>query len=563
MRPIRTVAAVAAPFESLGTLLSSHRAITRVSLAALSFTLVIVFSQQAPTQAGPEQAPLVPESLLPQNIGMAVATDARLTIPFDESMDPASVESAIQLLPEQRVELSWNDDHTALSLSPERLWRADERYLVVIGESSATADGAALRAAHRYSFTTELAPAVTDFQVRLATTDLPVSAAVANSETPSVRSLPLDISAAADTEAVVDAASQPPTRTAIEVSADTSISIRFSDDMDTADVEEHFAITPEVPGDLSWSEGDLIFTPSERLVAGERYTISVIGAHDQFGNSLGGKGNFSFVVQAGAQLTRTEPALGARDVEPAIVEMWFSAPMDVEATNEAFALTDTSTGELVGGRLNWNEDNTQLVYSPDRPFAGERSFQVVLDAGASDADGNPIVASWKFTTKPGTAVAAQGARSDASTRTAAPSIGAPAPSSTLVGYALNQINAARAAYGFAPLWLDGAMTAVATAHAWDQVSRGYYSHTSLSGQSLYQRLAAGGVGFGAASENQCHYYGKGAEGTLNWCHSAFMAEPYPGQWNHIANILNPKWTRVGVGIGDNGSHVVITWDFAN
>ena len=213
LRPIRTVAAVAAPFESLGTLLSSHRAITRVSLAALSFTLVIVFSQQAPTQAGPEQAPLVPESLLPQNIGMAVATDAQLTIPFDEAMDPATVESAIQVLPEQRVELSWNDDHTALSLSPERLWRADERYLVVIGESSATADGATLRAAHRYSFTTELAPAVTDFQVRLATADLPVSESVANSDVPSVRSLPLDLSVAETAEAETDAASQPPSRT--------------------------------------------------------------------------------------------------------------------------------------------------------------------------------------------------------------------------------------------------------------------------------------------------------------------------------------------------------------
>jgi uncharacterized protein YkwD len=492
---------------------------------------------------------------------MAVATDAQLTIPFDEAMDPATVESAIQVLPEQRVELSWNDDHTALSLSPERLWRADERYLVVIGESSATADGAALRAAHRYSFTTELAPAVTDFQVRLATADLPVSSAMASSDTPSVRSLPLDISAAETTETAADAASQPPTRTATEVSADTAISIRFSDEMDTADVEEHFAITPDVPGDLSWSEGDLVFTPGEPLEAGVRYTISVIGAHDRVGNALGGKGNFSFVVQAGAQLTRTEPALGARDVEPAIVEMWFSAPMDVEATNEAFALTDTSTGELVGGRLNWNEESTQLMYSPDRPFAGERSFQVELGAGAADAEGNPIVASWKFTTKPGTAIA-PGARSDASTRTA-PAIAAPAPSSSLVGYALNQINAARAAYGFAPLWLDGAMTAVATAHAWDQVSNGYYSHTSLSGQSLYQRLAAGGVGFSVASENQCHYYGQSAEATLNWCHSAFMSEPYPGQWNHIANILNPRWTRVGVGIGDNGSHVVITWDFAN
>ena len=53
LRPIRTVrAARSAPFESLGTLLSSHRAVTRVAAAALSFTLIIAFSQQtATTQA--------------------------------------------------------------------------------------------------------------------------------------------------------------------------------------------------------------------------------------------------------------------------------------------------------------------------------------------------------------------------------------------------------------------------------------------------------------------------------------------------------------------------------
>jgi uncharacterized protein YkwD len=42
-----------------------------------------------------------------------------------------------------------------------------------------------------------------------------------------------------------------------------------------------------------------------------------------------------------------------------------------------------------------------------------------------------------------------------------------------------------------------------------------------------------------------------------------MSEPYPGHWNHIANILNPRWTRVGVGIADNGSRVMITWDFTD
>jgi len=533
-------------------LLSRHRAITRVSLAALSFTLVIAFSQQEPIQAGPERAPLLPESLLPQNVGIAVATDDPVILNFDAAMDPASVESAIQLLPEQKVELSWNEDRTAITVAPERLWRTDERYLVVVAESSATAEGDTLRSARRFSFTTETAPTVTDFQVRLVSADLPAVEVMAATDTPSVRSLNLG------TQAAEDAPSQHPSRTAKQVSTSSSISISFTDEMDAADVEAHFAISPEVPGELEWTADKLVFTPTERLEPGARYTISLVGSHDLAGNALGGKGNFSFIVQRGAQLWRTVPTLNASDVEPAAVEMWFSSPMDAEATNEAFTLTDSSTGTVVGGHLNWNEEQTQLIFSPDHAFAGGRAFDVELAAGARDADGNPVESSWTFTSK-----ASVGDTRSTSSGRMSPVVGAPAPSSSLVGYALNQINAARAAYGFAPLALDGGMTAAANAHAWDQVSNGYYSHTSRNGASLYGRLSAHGVGFSAASENQCHYYGRSAADTLNWCHSAFMAEPYPGHWNHIANILNPKWTRVGVGIGDNGSHVVITWDFAN
>jgi uncharacterized protein YkwD len=556
LRPIRTVGAVStALFESLGNLLSSHRTLTRVSLTALSFTLVFAISQQGSTLAGPEQAPLIPESLLPQNVGIAVATDQSITIPFDAAMDPASVESALQVLPEQRVRVSWNEAGTELVLEPERLWRTDERYLVVVGEHARTQDGTAAASARRFSFTTQAAPAVADFQVRLTTADVPAAEPASDATSGA-----LSIDGADRATASSDGA-LPPTRTATDVSATSAVTISFSAEMDQADVEKHFAITPDASGELTWVDNRLVFTPTERLEPGARYTISVIGAHDATGNVLGGKGNFSFIVQPGAQVTRTDPAIGARDVEPATVSMWFSAPMDVDATNEAFALTDTSNGSLVAGLLNWNEAGTQLTYTPDEAFAGGRSFEITLDGGAADLDGNAVTTSWAFSTKAApVAAAAEVSRSGTSARTAIP---APAPASSLVGYALNQINSARAAYGYAPVVLDAGITAVASAHAWDQVNNGYYSHTSLNGASLYQRLSAGGVAYSAASENQCHYYGRSADATLNWCHSAFMAEPYPGHWNHIANILNPRWTRVGVGIADNGSHVVITWDFAN
>jgi uncharacterized protein YkwD len=42
-----------------------------------------------------------------------------------------------------------------------------------------------------------------------------------------------------------------------------------------------------------------------------------------------------------------------------------------------------------------------------------------------------------------------------------------------------------------------------------------------------------------------------------------MVEPYPGHWNHIANILNPKAKRMGVGIATVGGKTIITWNFTD
>ena len=558
MRPIRTALAdqSATTFESLGKLLSSHRAVTRVSLAALSFTIIVALGQQAAPviQAGPEQAPLVPESLLPQSVGVAVASGDAVSVPFESAMDPASVEAALQVLPAQKVELAWNADNTELSIAPERLWRTDERYLVVVAGDAATADGSSIDAARRYAFTTQTAPTVADFQVRLAPSATP-------DEAPQTAAAVAESSRAGDADAgATSDGSQPPTQTATEVSATSAITISFSAGMDAADVEEHFSIAPEVEGDLAWSDGDLVFTPTGRLEPGARYTISVIGGHDRVGNVIGGKANFSFIVQAGAQLTKTQPEADATGVEAATVEMWFSQPMDVEATNKAFALTNTSTGALVGGLLTWNEAGTQLIYTPDAAFAGSTTFEVSLGEGARDADGNAVGTEWTFETK--AAPAAVTTRSATATRSA-PVVPPAGPATSLAGYALNQVNAARAAYGFAPVVLDASISAVASAHAWDQASNGYFSHYGLNGSTRESRLRAGGVSFGWSGENQCYHVGMSEQATLDWCHAQFMAEPYPGHWNHIANILNPNARRMGVGIATVGGRTVITWNFTD
>ena len=557
LRPNRNArAALAASFDSLGTLLSSHRAVTRVALAALSFTFIIAFSQQAPvTRAGPEATPVVPKSLLPQNVGIAVSTDNAVTISFDAAMNPGSVADALQVLPAQPVALSWSENLDQLTIAPERRWRTDESYLLVIGGSARQTDGRAVPKATRYAFTTQTAPTVSDFQVRLAEASVADLKADATAQAKAAAIL--------DADALVPTASHtlPPDTTAEAVSASSAITVSFSQEMDTADVEASFAITPEVPGELTWEDDELVFRPSERLTPGARYTISVIGSHDRTGNVIGGKSNFSFIVQPGAQVTKTQPEADASDVEPTTVDLWFSQPMDVAATNEAFGLTDTSTGELVGGNLTWNDAGTQLVYTPDNAFAGGRTYAVAFDGGAVDADGNSVDTSLSFTTKAAPVIATP--RAQTSVRSTTVVVPPAAPATSLAGYALNQVNAARAAYGFPPIVLDDAISAVASAHAMDQAVNGYFSHTGLNGSTRESRMRAAGISFGWGGENQCYLMGRSEQATLDWCHTQFMAEPYPGQWNHIANILNPNARRMGVGIATVGSTTVITWDFAD
>ena len=566
MRSIRTAkaAVAAAQFESLGHLLSSHRGITRVSLAALSFIVLTALSQQSPAQAGPESAPSIPDSLLPQNVGLAVATDASITIPFGAPMDPTSVESALQIMPSQDVRLGWNEDRSTLIIHPGRLWRTDERYIVVLSESSSTRDGMTLGSPRRFTFTTETAPAVADFQVRLVTGSVEESKAeIAATLSTRTRDLDADPAAHAVDSVPVEpgAASQPPTVTADAVSASSSISIGFSAAMDPDDVESNFTITPAVAGDLSWSGANLVFTPTERLTPGLRYTINLAGAHDRLGNVIGGKTNFSFVVQAGAQVTKTSPEVNGTDVQTDAIAMWFSQPMNADATGGSFKLVDATTGDAVAGKLAWNAEETQLTFTPAAKLAEGRKFVIVLGDGR-DLDDNVVTAKSAFTTH-FTPVAAPVARSTVSTRSAAPVIPPPAPASSLAGYALNQVKAARAAYGFAPVVLDGSISAVAYGHAYDQAVNNYFSHYGLDGSTRETRLRAGGVSFGWSGENQCYLVGRSTQSTLDWCHAQFMAEPYPGQFNHIANVLNPNAHRMGVGIAIVGSKIVIVWDFAD
>ena len=514
-----------APFTSFSRQLRRHKAVTRVVAATTALAIAAAVSAGGSAQAGFNAVLPAPPSILPVNVGVGIASSDAVRVTFPEPMDRDSVESALSIAPVHAVALRWSDDSRSVFVDPQGLWSTDRRYALVVARTARTAGGALLGGPARFSFTTATAPRISDFGVRFVAE--PVGGAAALE--------PGSMEAAG-----------PPPDTASSVSAETSISITFSAPMNRIEVERAFVLSPSVPGIFRWTGTTLTFQPLARLESDARYTVMLIGAHDRAGNALDGDAAFSFTTRPGAQLVQTTPAAGATGVRDGEIVLWFSQPVDPGSV----LLAVSDKGATVAGMVAWNATATQLRFTPSRAFAAGHRFDVALADGAIDADGNAVTAAMSFTTRP----AAQRI-----------SIPATPPSPTLTGYALNQINAARAAFGLSALWLDNAISSVAQAHAADLMANNYFSHTNLQGMKTADRLRAAGLVFGWSGENLCMNNGSGRTTTemLAWCHSEFMSEPYPGYANHIGNILGTHYTRVGVGIAIVGAKTIIVWDFAD
>ena len=449
-------------------------------------------------------------------------------------MDPASVASALEVRPLADVRLVWSGDRRSVSVHPATRWATDERYLIQVDGAAARADGSALEAPVRATFTTQEAPWVTGFVVNLAGDTEPAS------------QVPLEGDLGGSSATSIDQAWT-------DASAATAISLTFSVAMDHASVESAFVLSPAAEGSLDWDGTTLRFHPTGRLAANTRYAVSLAGARDVSGNLLAGDSSFSFITRAEAAILAISPSRGSGGVKGKTVAIQFSLPMATDRATAAFSLIDTGTGRSVPGSVSWDAAGTTLTFTADQSFARGHRFRAALGAGSVDDDGNPVTVDWTFAT------AGPTVRSVRSYTLPPP----PAGTDAMQAYALNQINAARAAYGFAPVALDAAISAVAYAHSYDELVNGYFAHNSLDGTKYYQRLTAAGIQWSVSGENGCWRSGSTVQKTLDWCQSGMMAEPYPGYPNHIANILNPKFHRVGIGIATDGNKVYVTWDYTN
>lgn len=118
---------------------------------------------------------------------------------------------------------------------------------------------------------------------------------------------------------------------------------------------------------------------------------------------------------------------------------------------------------------------------------------------------------------------------------------------------LELLNGERTARGLKPLQPDDRIREVARRHSADMFARGYFAHLNPEGKSPFDRMREAGVRFGAAGENLA------LAPNVEVAHTGLMNSE-----GHRANILNPAYGRVGIGVVDGGLHgKMFTQNFAD
>lgn len=114
--------------------------------------------------------------------------------------------------------------------------------------------------------------------------------------------------------------------------------------------------------------------------------------------------------------------------------------------------------------------------------------------------------------------------------------------------ALDLLNSDRTAHSLAPLRINAQLSKLAENYARDMINRDYFSHTTPEGLSPFDRMRKQNIVFNRAGENLAFNVSVAA------AQQAFMNSP-----GHRANVLDPYYTQVGLGVvnGPNGRVYVV------
>ena len=120
---------------------------------------------------------------------------------------------------------------------------------------------------------------------------------------------------------------------------------------------------------------------------------------------------------------------------------------------------------------------------------------------------------------------------------------------------LVDVNRVRAEAGLAPLAKVEPLDLLALDRSADMAARHYFSHTTPDGIDVFALMEQRGIGYRTAGENLAwNTYGE--EQATGFALQGFLNSP-----PHRANLLNPAFSQVGVGVARDGSKTYFTLVF--
>ena len=194
-----------------------------------------------------------------------------------------------------------------------------------------------------------------------------------------------------------------------DVPLDQPIDLTFSTLMDTASVEAALRLTPVFSHELRWSGAVLAIVPTEPLVAGREYRITIQDdAADVAGVALEGPISLRFeTVATGLDAELLVPADGIDGVAPSTpIAVVFDHAIDPDSVDgDALIVTPAVAGRVAvsaapGDRPSDDGSGRMLVFTPTSPLAANTTFEVELSGDLASvgggSTGEPVT--WSFTT---------------------------------------------------------------------------------------------------------------------------------------------------------------------
>lgn len=464
------------------------------------------------------------------------ATHQPITIDFSQPMNRTSVQASLTITPVTKVDLAWDADSRSLSVSPATAWSADTYYAIVVAKGARDRDGVALDSPVRAIFVTAPAP---EGQISAETT--------------------------ADAKVVTDSA--------FDLTFDVPVTVDS--------VRAALTISPAVPGTLAAGDtGDtsstFTFTPASALAVNATYTISVGGGVvDGSGNEAAPVLPLTFHTVSAPAVVRFRPFAGTTGVDPsAAVSVRFTMPMNTSATAAAFSVT--AAGKRVTGSTRWAENDTVLVLTPSSKLPYGAKVVASVSAAARSKAGTPIAAAAQASF---TVMAKPTAKSGTTRRTVPISTGGSAvggaPWYAAETYYLRLMNCTRTGGWVTAGGACGSSAGLATlprtsAIALDagissRVSRPYAKLladlgilTHFYGGTPGDRLARAGYTNWTWAEN-IGSPSSVMQGMIDV--QRFYQNEAPCRCEHYANLMNPAYDRVGIGVWVTSGRVRIVIDF--